>query len=67
MIKFHQKNFIESKPFKKIKKVRNSHNIENELTGFQIYQETELACKNRNPLYKTQFPKYLLNTSKVSI
>ena len=33
---------------------RNIHDIENKLTRFQVYQETEIACKYRNPLYKTQ-------------
>ena len=35
------------------------HNIENKLTRFQIYQETEIACKYRNPLYKTQYSEIL--------
>ena len=52
MIKFHQKHFIESVPFEDLNpdqlrhsnyKFRNIHNIENELTRFQIYPETELA------------------------
>ena len=63
MIKFHQKLFIESIPYEDVypnqirqrnHKFRNIHNIENKLTRFQIYQETELACKYRKPLYKTQ-------------
>ena len=41
-------------------KFRNIHNIENKLTRFQIYQETELACKYRNPLYKTQYSEMLV-------
>ena len=62
MIKFHQKHFIESIPFEKVNptqrgstKFRNIHNIENKLTHFQIYHETEFACKYKNPLYKTQY------------
>ena len=31
-----------------------TQNIENNLTGFQIYPETELAYKNTKPLYRTQ-------------
>ena len=54
MLKFHQKIFIESIPFDEVNpdRIRNKnnnfrkiHNIENELTRFQIYPETELACK----------------------
>ena len=63
MIKFQQKNFIESIPFEDVSpdqlrysnfKFRNSNNIENKLTRFQIYPEMELACKYTKPLYKTQ-------------
>ena len=67
MIKFHQKYFIESIPFEKVKptqrgsnKFRNIHNIENKLTRFQIYHETEFACKYKNPLYKTQYSEILV-------
>ena len=76
MIKFHQKCFIESLSFEDLNqdqirqtnhRFRNIHNVENNLTRFRIYQETELACKYRNPLYKTQYSKYLSNTNKVSI
>ena len=54
MIKFHQKYFIQSIPFEDINphqiihtnhKFRNIHNIENKLPRFQIYPETDLACK----------------------
>ena len=54
IIKFHQKNFIESIPYDKVnpeKTRQNNHcfkninNIENKLTCFQIYPKTELACK----------------------
>ena len=64
MIKFHQNNFIESIPFEDVSpdqlrhsnyNFRNIHIIENKLTRFQIYPETELACKNTKPLYKTQY------------
>ena len=60
---FHQKYFIESIPFEDVNldqlrhsnfKFRKIH-IENKLTRFQIYPETELACKYTKPLYKTQF------------
>ena len=58
MIKFHEKYFIESIPYEQVNPsrkqsndFRNIHDIENILTRFQIYQETEFACKYRNPLY----------------
>ena len=69
MMKFHQKYFIESIPFEDVNpnqirqqnhKVRHIHKIENQLTRFQIYQETELACKHRTPLYKTQYFEILV-------
>ena len=43
---------------------RNIHDIENKLTRFQIYQETEIACKYRNPLYKTQYSEILVEYEK---
>ena len=55
MIKFHQKDFIESIPFEDVNsdqlrhsnyRFRNIHNMENKLTRFQIYPETEVACKS---------------------
>ena len=39
---------------------RNIHNIENELTRFQIYPETELVCKYTKPIYKTQYSEILV-------
>ena len=69
MVKFHQKYFIESIPFKEVNldqirnnntNFRNLHNIENKLTRFQIYPETELACKYKKPIYKTQYSKILV-------
>ena len=69
MIKFHQKYFIESIPFEEVNpdqirskntKFRNLHNIENKLTRFQIYPETELACKYKKPIYKTQYSEILV-------
>ena len=64
---FHEKFFIESipyehvHPFEKLSKdFKNSHDIENKLTRFQIYQETEFACKYANPLYKTQYSEILV-------
>ena len=84
MIKFHQELFIESIPFedvnldqfrKNIYNFRNIHIIENKLTRFQIYPETELACKYNKPLYKTQYSEILveyydgfdMNTGKLII
>ena len=64
MIKFHQKYYIESILFEDVSpdqlshsnyRFRKVHNIENKLTPFQIYPETELACKYSKPLYKTQY------------
>ena len=69
MIKSHQKYFIESIPFEDVNpdplrhsnyKFRKLHNIENKLTRFQIYAETEFACKNNKPLYKTQNSEILV-------
>ena len=71
MIKFHEKYFIESIPYEQVnpsrkqsKDLRNIHDIENKLTRFQIYQETEIACKYRNPLYKTQYSEILVEYEK---
>ena len=71
MIKFHEKYFIESIPYelvnpsrKQSNDFRNIHNIENKLTRFQIYQEAEIACKYRNPLYKTQYSEILVEYEK---
>ena len=43
---------------------KNNHDIENKLTRFQVYQETEFACKNSNPLYKTQYSGILVEFEK---
>ena len=71
MIKFHEKYFIESIPYeqvnpsrKQIKTFRNIHDIENKLTSFQIYPETEFAYKYRNPLHKTQYSEILVEYEK---
>ena len=57
IIKVHEKYFIESIPYEQVnpvykrsKNFENSHDIENKLTRFKIYQKTELACKYTNPL-----------------
>ena len=67
MIKFHQKHFSESIPFEKVNPIerlstnfRNIHNIEKKLTRFQIFHETEFACKYKNPLYKIQYSEILV-------
>ena len=67
MIKFHEKCFIESIPYKHVhpfeklsNDFKNSHDIENKLTRFQINQETKFACKYANPLYKTQYSETLV-------
>ena len=71
MMKFHEKYFIESIPYEQVNpsrkqsnNFRNIHDIENKLTRFQIYQETEIACKYRNPLYKTQYSEILVEYEK---
>ena len=69
MIKFHQKNFIESISYEYVNpdqvrsmnhKFRNIHHIENKLKRFQMYPETELACKYNKPIYKTQYSETLV-------
>ena len=69
MIKFQQKYFIESILYEDINpgqirttnhQFRNVHNIENNLTRFQIYPKTELACKYNKPTYKTQYSEILV-------
>ena len=71
MVKIHEKYFIESIPYEQVnpsrkqsKDFRNIHDIENKLTRFQIYQETEIACKYRNPLYKAQYSEILVEYEK---
>ena len=71
MIKFHEKYFIQSIPYEQVhpsrklsSDFRNIDNIENKLTRFQIYQETELACKYRNPLHRTQYSEILVEYEK---
>ena len=69
MIKFHQKSFIESIPYENVNpdqirttnhKFRNIHNIEKNLIRFQVYPETELACKYNKRIYKTQYSEFLV-------
>ena len=71
MMKFLEKYFIESIPYKQVnpshKQSNNfkiSQDIENKLTRFQIYQETKFACKYTNPLYKTQYSEILVEYEK---
>ena len=61
MIKFHEKSFIESILFAKVNptqrgsnKFRKIHKIENKLTLFEIYHETEFACKYKTHSTKTE-------------
>ena len=70
MIKFHEKYFIESIPYEQVnpsrkqgKEFRNIHDID-KLTTFSTYQETEFACKYRNPLYKTQYSEIIVEYEK---
>ena len=69
MIKIHQKYFIESIPYEDVNPDQtrqsnftfsNIRNIENKLTCFQKYSETELACKYNKPIYKTQYSEVLV-------
>ena len=69
MIKLHEKYFIESIPIDNVNpsqirhhnvKFRNIHYKENKLTRFQIYHQTEFACKYKNPLNKTQNSEILV-------
>ena len=71
MKKFHEKYFIESIPYEQVNpsrkqsnEFRNINDIENKLTRFQIHQETEIACKYRNPLFKTQYSEILVEYEK---
>ena len=69
MIKFHQNYYFEPIPYEDVnpdqmrsisQKLRNIHNIENKLTRFQIYPETELACEYNKPIYKTKYSEILV-------
>ena len=71
MIKFHERYFIESFQYEQVNPSRkqctdfkNIHDIENKLTRFQVYHETEFACKYSNPLYKTQYSEILVENEK---
>ena len=71
MIKCHEKYFIESIPYEQVNPshkrsidFKNINNIENKLTRFQIYHETEFACRYRNPFYKTQYSEILVEYEK---
>ena len=69
MIKLQQKYFIKSIQFEEVNsdKIRQNsfnfrkiHNIENKLTHFQTYPETEIACKYSTLIYKTQYSEILV-------
>ena len=69
--KFHEKYLIESIPPEKVNpsdrrstRFKNIDNIDKKLTRFQIYHETEFACKYKNPLYKTQYSELLVEYEK---
>ena len=55
---FHTNKRKQSTDFK------NILDIENKLTRFQVYQETEFACKYSNPLYKIQYSEILVEYEK---
>ena len=59
MIKFQQNYFIESIPFAEVNSdqkdiliISLETSTRTKLTRFQIYPETELACKYNKPIYK---------------
>ena len=69
MKNFHQKCFIESIPFEDVNrdqirqnyfKFRKIPSKKNKLTRFQLYSETELACKYNKTLYKTQYSEIIV-------
>ena len=71
--KISSKHFIESILYNKVNPANTRQNnsrynnidgIEKELTGFQFYTETELACKHKTPLYKTQNTEVLVEYEK---
>ena len=73
IIKFHEDYFIESITYEDVNhdqiiqsnfKFRNIFNKESKLTRFQIYPETELACKYNKPLYKTQYSEVLVENEQ---
>ena len=47
-----------------IKKFKIIDGIENKLSRFQIYPETEIACKYPKPFFKTQYSKTLVEYEK---
>ena len=74
MIKFHPKYFFESNPFENVnpgkirsngQRCKNIDGIENKSTRFQIYRETEVACKYTTICYKTQYSENLVEYEKV--
>ena len=73
MVKLHQNYFIESILFEKVnsnkKKLnpqdhKNIDGIENNLTPFQNYPETKVACKCTTSLYETQYSEILVEYKK---
>ena len=71
MIKFYENFFIESIPYEQMNPSRKQsndfkiiHDLEKKLTRFQVYQESEFACKYSNPLYKTQYSEILVEYEK---
>ena len=72
---FIKKYFFESIPYDKVnpekikqknRRFNNINKIEDKLTRFQIYPETELACKYNTPFYKTQYSEKKVHCSQVS-
>ena len=68
-IKFHQKHFIESIAFDKIKTLIESDQADKnivveEIRCFQINPETEVACKYAKALFKTQYSEILVQNKK---
>ena len=70
---FKKKYFFESIPFDKNNPNRIRSNrqknkyidgIENKLTSFKVFPETEVACKDPKPLFKTQYSEILVEYVK---
>ena len=64
LIPSHLKNTTQSKKKQHNTKLGNIHKIENKLTRFQIYHESEFPCKCKNPLYKTQHSEIIVEYDK---
>ena len=73
MINFYQKYFVESIPYDKVNPneirqnrcgYKNIDGIENKLTRFPFYPETELDCKHTTSFYKRQYSEIFVEYEK---